>query len=513
MGHGIFALKHKIRKTMRFILKIRRSQIVKAHTFSTFNKTSHSVTNVQVTKSNDTKSSHVLFISPTLLPEPSSSAAGVRTEALIRHFLASKTIFDGVHFACSDIQTNDQNSSTMDGLRKMGMGLHRIRSNRKEDIKNWFLRLDLNTQWNFNEVMKTKGALKAVIFDRFFSEEIYSFHFQKYSPNTLRILDMQDMHSLRQARKEILDDWDRLCNTQMMTKSLMKDLITCTPKNTNDMLIRELASIHRSDLIFVCSPHELHLLRDVYRIQEEKLLLAPFFTSNDKMKSDAQNKENPLFVFVGGFRHHPNVDAVLYLHNEIWPIIQSQLPQAEMHIYGAYPKYLINKLQKKQHKRFYIHGYAKHLDEVFQNATLLLCPLRYGAGIKGKIVDSWKYGVPVVTSPIGAEGMKDNDSDALWGGIIVEDTDCNAFASSVIDLYKNEELRKSCVDRGYALLDILYNKDKNLKMIDESIENAIQNLELRRAKDHVSTILWHQRNRSTEYFSKWIELKESMKTT
>lgn len=459
-------------------------------------------------------SHHILFISPTLLPEPSSSAAGVRTEALLRHFLSSK-LFHKTHFACGDIKPNENNESLLNELRNLGMGLHPIPPNRTNEIERWFKKNGLHYQ--SEHYHESKDQLKAVIFDRFFSEEAYSFHFQKLSPGTIRILDMQDMHSLRLARKDILDHWDSSNNTQMMTKSLMQALVTCTPDATNNSLLRELAAIHRSDLVLVCSPHELRLLSDLYGIHEEKLVLAPFFTSpvdRTKLNENYGAKEdhgNRQFVFIGGFRHQPNIDAVLYLHNEIWPKIQTKLPHAEMHIYGAYSDHLMKRLRKISHKRFYIRGHAENLDDVFREARVLLCPLRYGAGIKGKIVDGWKYGVPVVTTPIGAEGMKPIDFHESWGGLIVEDGDSNTYASSAVKLYVDKALRQKCVKDGYLILDSLYEKNSNLKIIEESIERAMQNLNERRTRDFISSLLWHQGNRSSEYFSRWIELKESFK--
>ena len=220
-------------------------------------------------------------------------------------------------------------------------------------------------------------------------------------------------------------------------------------------------------------------------------------------------------------KHPPNKDAVHWLSQEIWPAIQSLLPNATMNIYGAYSD-VVRKSLHNPKKNFHIKGFAPTLDHAFLNAKLLLCPLRFGAGIKGKIVDSWSYGIPVVCTPIAAEGMftpddntttsssYDNGNSSIhndWGGLIASTKE--EFAQSVAQLCANKSQWDKCSMRSQELIRLLYDKEHNLNVLDNAIEDVRLNLHKRREDDYVRSMLWHQSNRSTEYFSKWIECKES----
>lgn len=186
-----------------------------------------------------------------------------------------------------------------------------------------------------------------VVFDRFFTEEAFSFRVREIAPEAVRVLDMQDVHSLRRARQQLVE----------RAGGSIGDAVAHRPSAASDDLLRELASVHRSDLTLVCSPVELCMLHRSYGIPAQKLSLASFFC--DEAASDAepaatgfgfgaQNgfEQRRHFMTIGGFKHPPNVDAVRWLASSIWPLIRAQLPDAEMHVYGAYPTQAVQQLHK-----------------------------------------------------------------------------------------------------------------------------------------------------------------------
>jgi glycosyltransferase involved in cell wall biosynthesis len=103
------------------------------------------------------------------------------------------------------------------------------------------------------------------------------------------------------------------------------------------------------------------------------------------------------FVTIGNFMHKPNVDSILWLKETLWPQIRAQLPSAELHVWGAYAqdrhRHLTNKKQG-----FFVKGHADDCFDTLSRYRVLLAPLRFGAGIKGKVADSWAVGTPVVTT-------------------------------------------------------------------------------------------------------------------
>jgi len=179
-----------------------------------------------------------------------------------------------------------------------------------------------------------------------------------------------------------------------------------------------MASIFRSDLVFVTSDYEQQFLQSTYGLSNiEKTQ----FYYNDKYfdeKEEGYRKaffdgERPLserrygfdrrkhFVFLGNYQHEPNVRAVELLLDQIWPKIRAELPDAELHIYGAnFPKKFENIEANGVKKKNLMQTMGSLL-----KYRVLLAPLFFGAGIKGKVTDSWCHFLPVVTTPIGSEGL------------------------------------------------------------------------------------------------------------
>lgn len=401
---------------------------------------------------------------------------------------------------------------------------HHIKPNRTDDMTNLL-----------QHIQSKHGPIRAVVFDRFYAEEAYSFRIREQCPNALRILDMQDVHSLRIGRQQLVKEIDQRekannnggnKHINNVAAQLIDEVMKFDPsthawadnlpdKKAHNTFLRELASIHRSDLVLVCSSSEMKMLKQPsWNIQPWKLVPASFFQTRVEQETSTtiSYEERSDFVTIGGFKHYPNVDSARLL-KRIWPRIRSRLPDARLHIYGAYPTNEILSMHDEK-LGFYVHGHVDDINEALLKRRVLLAPLRFGAGIKGKIVDSWGCGLPVVTTPIGAEGMGHDYSDTItsddelgdWGGLVVSNED--EFVEAAVNLYTTKELWEYSQSKGVELLNSLFNKEQNLPLIDEALSDAMMNLEQRRRRDITGQLLWHQSNRSTEYFSKWIELKE-----
>ena len=154
----------------------------------------------------------------------------------------------------------------------------------------------------------------------------------------------------------------------------------------------------------------------------------------------AEYEERKDILFIGGFEHPPNVDAVLWFCREIWPLVTSKLPGIKFHIIGSKTPREILDLQSDQ---IIVHGFVKDVAPHFASCRLSIAPLRYGAGVKGKVNQSMAYGVPCVLTPAAAEGMYlKHGRDAL----ILETPE--AFANSMIKIYQDCELWKRLSDDG-----------------------------------------------------------------
>ena len=145
-------------------------------------------------------------------------------------------------------------------------------------------------------------------------------------------------------------------------------------------------------------------------------------------------------LFVGGFSHTPNVDAILYFRREIFPLVLQRLPQMRLWVVGNAPPPEIVALASEN---VIVTGYALYLVPYLEAALVSVAPLRFGSGMKGKIGEAMAWGIPVVTTTIGAEGMGLQDGvDAL-----IADTP-EGFALRIIQLHQNPELWNSVVQKA-----------------------------------------------------------------
>lgn len=424
----------------------------------------------------------VLFLS-TVWPETSSSAAGVRTQDLIDGFQKAGR---RVAYVCSSAVNEYTNK-----LRESGVQVFQCAANREDAISD----------------ILTSLRPSQVVFDRFYAEEMWSFRVKSLLPDAMRVLDMQDVHFLREGRQEALK-----------SGSPLDSVLETRPTASFASCQRELASIYRSDLTLVCSPEEIRLLSQHYNVPKDFLQLAPFFVDRISHCFDTPSfKQRQNFMMIGNFRHPPNLDSVRWAVTEIWPLIRENLqtsrsqgePVPELHIYGSYcPSSAHNEFHRPSNGVF-LKGYTPTL-EVMNSYRVCLAPLRYGAGLKGKIVDSWRHGMPVCTTPIGAEGLvTEEDSSNQWGGFY-KATAADSLARDAAFLYKTETVWNNSQESGFRLLESLFDRESGLKKVIEAVQYRYTNLEEFRAKNYFGAILWHQQMRSTEYFSRWIELKERL---
>ena len=372
-----------------------------------------------------------------------------------------------------------------------------------------------------------------IVFDRFYVEESFSFALRKEYPEASLVLDMQDMHALRSDREDLVKQWDvkYATKTKSSTEKGQEDcfgvlpvVMEHIPSTESDKLLRELGSIHRSDLTLVCSPYELNLLTTTYGVDASKLCLAPFFVDSTQIRSvdsttlSTNSNDNdappPSFVFCGGFKHTPNVDSVRLLLQFVWPAIRKHLPTATLHIHGAYcPDEMFRQLMKNSNETgVSIHGYTAHLQDVFRPGRILLAPLRFGAGLKGKIIDAWSFGLPVVTTPVGSEGFigtENNASTTSFGGTVAWSVD--EFVQAAVELALDKSSYVDAVRRGQAILHRTQDKGLNWAKVEGALTTTEMELSRRRKYDYTRALLWHHSARSTEYVSRWIELKEAMR--
>lgn len=193
--------------------------------------------------------------------------------------------------------------------------------------------------------------------------------------------------------------------------------------------IKERALMHKMDAIISCSHSEAEIIRDL--CPDTRVQYMPLYALSPRTDCADANARTGL-LFVGGFGHPPNVDAVLYFAREVWPAVASRLPAAEFTIVGSRPPPEVLALNNGRIK---VLGFIsdERLNEVYQATRLVVIPLRYGAGVKGKTLEAMAQGVPVVGTPCAFEGVP-----GLTGCLQPQQM-TNSLCDSIVSLYDDVE--------------------------------------------------------------------------
>jgi len=393
-------------------------------------------------------------------PEPSTTAAGSRMMQMLKLFLE-----DEYHITFASTAAVSEKS---------------------EDLEYHFIQtvsIQLNDSSFDDFILKLNPSV--VLFDRYITEEQFGWRVSEHCSNALKILDTEDLHFLRKAREKAYKSDDEI------------NLVSETAK-------REIASIYRCDVSLIISEFEMELLQDYFKINEKLLFYLPFLEepiSEEKMKTSSTFEERSGFMTIGNLLHAPNIDSVKYLKKEIWTLIRKQMPNAILTVHGNYATQQIQELHNEK-EGFLIKGWAENVEDVMSSAKICLAPLRFGAGLKGKLLDAMKYGTPSVTTSIGAEGMHGKMN---FSGIVSDDAE--SFANAAVQLYTSEEKWNEAQRNGFQIVNQRFQKSIFQQSFLSKISETKENLEANRSSNFIGQMLQHHSMKSTQYMSKWIEEK------
>lgn len=397
-------------------------------------------------------------------PEPKSSAAGSRMMQLISFFQSQDY---QITFASACAKSDNAFDLSSIGVEKVTIELNH------SSFDDFILKLNPDS----------------VLFDRFMTEEQFGWRVTEHCPKALKILDTEDLHFLRRARQQAVKDNVEVAND---------DLFTDTSK-------REIASIYRCDLSLIISSTEMSLLQNTFKIDRSLLLYVPFLV---EPISEVQKEELPSFkkrqhfISIGNFLHEPNYNALLYLKETIWKGIRAKLPNAELHNYGSYASQKVNQLHNEK-EGFLIKGFAEDVNAVMQHSRVLLAPIRFGAGLKGKLFDAMQNGTPFVSTTVGVEGIVDDNSEDFVYDASEE------FINHSIKLYTDVSIWKTQHGLGFEILEQQFSKGHFTSVFKMRLSQLSEGIEKHRQQNFIGQLLQHHTLQSTKYMSKWIEAKNS----
>lgn len=246
---------------------------------------------------------------------------------------------------------------------------------------------------------------------------------RKFAPKAKIILNTVDLHYLRQIREAEMDGAREKIEAAKQAREW------------------ELEIIRSCDITIVLSSAEQKILKS--EVPDSDIRLLPLIFVDPVLDCPPFEQRDDI-LFIGSFLHTPNIDAVLYFCEEILPLVRKTLPDIKFHIIGNAPPPQV--LAMNDHTRVIVHGHIKDITPLFRHSKLSVAPLRFGAGIKGKIATSFAYETPVIATSIAVEGMEININDDL----VVADTP-QLFADAIVSAYTTKDhwnrLSKSGRDR------------------------------------------------------------------
>lgn len=287
---------------------------------------------------------------------------------------------------------------------------------------------------------------------------------RRYCPNACVIFNTVDLHFLRERRQAELVGSAAMLREAERTRE--KELRTMRAADATIVLShaeRELLERELPDVTLFTIP----LLRDIPGRS------AAFATRRD-------------ILFIGGYEHPPNVDAVIHFANEIWPLIRQQMPEATFFMLGSNAPERVLALAGNG---IVCVGYVDDLAPWFGRCRLSVAPLRYGAGIKGKIATSLGFGLPCVATGIAIEGMSLVD-----GRDVIAADDPQQFADAVVRVHSDEDLWQSLSDNGLAFVEQHF----SLSTCRELIRGMLDRLLARPARERSALVPRRPRPTSTE---------------
>ncbi|MCB9046624.1 MAG: glycosyltransferase [Chitinophagales bacterium] len=263
-----------------------------------------------------------------------------------------------------------------------------------------------------------------------------------------RILDMPDAFSLYWERREKAE------------KNPVLKFINGIEK---DRLLRYEQIMKRYDLSLVCSAEDLVYLKGKHQLSNIELL--PNGVDLDTFAAkDHDYSHNKTLLFTGNMDYAPNVDAVQYFVAEVLPLIQKVHPDVQFIIAGQRP---VKKVQDLASENVKVTGFIKDLAAVYNEASVVVAPLRFGAGTQNKVLEAMAMGVPVVCSDIGFKGLGIESGEGA-----VMQTTAGTFANAVVDLLNSEEERRKVGQKGIEVIRNSFGWDAIALLLEKYLQQV-----------------------------------------
>jgi len=293
----------------------------------------------------------------------------------------------------------------------------------------------------YRSLLKNENVVAAII-SRPSMAGVFIHRIRRVNPRVKIIFDTVDLHFVRfQREHKISADPKTLAKAEHYRK-----------------LERQFG--HASDLIWCASAEDKEVM--MREVPETKVALVP--TIHELRDAGETFAARQHLLFIGNLAHRPNEDAVLFFMQEVYPLLRPLLPDVQLDIIGDNPSPEIAAYDSNEVR---VKGHVPDVEPYLRERRVFVAPLRFGAGIKGKVGEAMAHGIPVVTTSIGAEGF------GLTRGLdVMIGDDPKSFATAVAELYSRQELWEKIARNGRLRIEKYFTPDVIAQTINNSLRES-----------------------------------------
>ncbi|GFE60838.1 glycosyltransferase [Geobacter sp. AOG2] len=307
----------------------------------------------------------------------------------------------------------------------------------------------------FDDNMSIANVLHRYTYDVAFIEfyfiaDYYLPRIRLIQPRCPIIIDTVDVHYIRKYSQSNITNNNEDIENANITKNI------------------ETKIYNKADVVITVTPDDAKLLS-----MDCPKLRIRIIPNIHEINCCSNNANDHSIIFIGGFTHEPNIDAILFFHKEVLPIIRKSIPGIQLKIVGSAPTKDIIALQDEN---IIVTGFVSSTSPYLHASKISIAPLRFGAGMKGKIGEAMAHGVPVVTTSVGAQGMGLTNRK----NVIIADTP-EDFAHAVEELINDAELYNTIKQNAIMHVADRYTKKavtESIKTIIDEVKNSPSNRNL-----------------------------------
>ena len=293
------------------------------------------------------------------------------------------------------------------------------------------------------EVLEKRGKEFDIVYiTRYYVAQHYIDAIRHYAPQAKIVMMNADLHFLRELRAAVEKHDDEQLHKALETRD------------------NELLTMREVDLVLVYTEVEKAVIL-THNLNSTKVAKCPWVTEVLDEASVPTYEQRLDIAFLGGFGHHPNVEAVEWFAKKVMPLIHTELPGVNFRVYGSNMPNSLMALAEKD-DQIILEGWVPTVDQVYHSCRVFIAPLQSGAGIKGKVIGALAYGVPCVLSPVAAEGIAQ--------GRIAEKPE--EWVAAIAELYQNPQTWAEASKQALVFSRNQYGFDKGVAQMQEALQQA-----------------------------------------